>query len=61
MGGLAALGGAALAVKSLRKLFSEGKFDKIISGINNKFQGSAENYYVGDRIRQNFDSNNETL
>ena len=61
LGGLAALGGAALAVKSLRKLFSEGKFDKIISGINNKFQGSAENYYVGDRIRQNFDSDGEFI
>jgi len=61
LGGLAALGGAVLATKTLRKLFSEGKFDKIISGINNKFQGGTENYYVGDRIRQNFDSDGEFI
>lgn len=42
-GGLASLGAAALATKSLRKLFAEGKFDKIISDINNKFDTSTAN------------------
>jgi len=59
-GGLAALGATALATKSLRKLFAEGKFDKIISDINNKFDTSMANKNddtipLGQMTREMFD------